>query len=233
MYEKILEEVKELADEKYKQFHGSLIPGVRAEFFGVRVPKLRILAKRIIKEDWRQFLKEYENSSVYEMIMLYGMVMAGAKCPFEEKLSYVEKFVPKIDNWAVCDIVCGDLKDVKKNRERMYEFLGQYLESGREYEIRFGVVILMQYYLTEEYIDDVLAWYGRISHDGYYVKMAVAWGLSVCFVKYRDRTLEFLQNCSMDTVTYNKAIQKMRESRRVSAEDKVMLNGMKRGKEIR
>ena len=68
MYKMILEEIKGLADEEYKEFHGSLIPGVKTEFFGVRVPKLRTVAKRIIKEEWREFLKEYENSNVYEMI---------------------------------------------------------------------------------------------------------------------------------------------------------------------
>lgn len=228
MYEMILDEIKGLADEEYKNFHGSLIPGVKTEFLGVRVPKLRTVAKRIIKEDWRRFLEEYENSNIYEIIMLYGMVMAGARCDFEEKLCYVEKFVPKIDNWAVCDVICGDLKAVKKNQKRMYEFLQPYLSSEKEYELRFAVVMLMQYYITEDYIDTVLEWYGKVHHDAYYVKMAVAWGLSVCFVKFRDKTLKFLENCKIDKFTYNKALQKMRESYRVSTEDKEMLKEMKK-----
>lgn len=228
MYKMILEEIKGLADEEYKEFHDSLIPGVKTEFLGVRVPKLRTVAKRITKEEWREFLKEYENSNVYEMIMLYGMVLAEAKCNFEEKIGYVRKFIPKIDNWAICDVVCGDLKDIKNNREKMYEFLQPYLVSDREYEVRFAVVILMQYYITEEYIDTVLEWYGKIDMDAYYVKMAVAWGLSVCFVKFRDKTLAFLKSCEIDKFTYNKAIQKIRESYRVNKEDKEMLKRMKK-----
>jgi len=227
MYEMILDEVKALADEEYKSFHGSLIPGVKTEFLGVRVPKLRTVAKRIIRENWREFLKEYENTDIYEIIMLYGMVLAGAKCDFEEKLGYVRKFIPKIDNWAVCDVVCGDLKDIKMNRKRMYEFLQPYLVSDREYEVRFAAVALMQYYITEDYIDTVLEWYKKICLDAYYVKMAVAWGLSVCFIKFREKTLAFLEDCEIDKFTYNKAIQKMRESYRVSKEDKEMLKGMK------
>ena len=86
----------------------------------------------------------------------------------------------------------------------------------------------MNYFLTDEYIDQVLGWYGAISHDGYYVKMAIAWALSVCFVKYRDKTLGFLNTRPIDNFTYNKAIQKMLESYRVSGEDKTMLRGMKR-----
>ncbi len=228
MYKMILEEIRGLADEEYKKFHGGLIPGVKTEFLGVRVPKLRAVAKRITKEEWREFLKEYENSTIYEIIMLYGMVLAEADCEFEEKLGYVRKFIPQIDNWAVCDVVCGDLKDIKKNRKKMYEFLQSYLLSDREYEVRFAVVVLMQYYITEEYIDTVLDWYGKICVDAYYVKMAVAWGLSVCFVKFRDKTLAFLQNCEIDRFTYNKAIQKIQESCRVSEEDKKMLKNMKK-----
>lgn len=228
MYEMILDEIKALADKEYKDFHSNLIPGVKTKFLGVRVPRLRAVAKRLIKEEWREFLKEYENSNIYEIIMLYGMVLAEAKCDFEEKLEYVSKFIPKIDNWAVCDVVCQDLKDVKKNQKSMYKFLQPYLLSDREYELRFAVVILMQYYITEDYIDMVLDWYGKISLDAYYVKMAVAWGLSVCFIKFRDKTLLFLQNCSIDKFTYNKAIQKIRESYRVSEQDKEMMKTMKK-----
>lgn len=228
MYENILTELRALADEKYRQFHKKLIPGVETNFLGVRVPELRKMAKQIIKGDWRTFLAEYESSDVYECIMLYGMVLAGAKCPFEEKLENVKKFVPKIDNWAVCDVVCGELKDIKKNMPAAFEFIKPYLRSDKEYELRFALVVLMQYFITEEYIDTVLDIYGRVRHDGYYVKMAAAWGISVCFVKFRDKTLDFMKTCDMDKFTYNKAIQKIRESYRVSDEDKEMLRGMKK-----
>ncbi len=220
--------LQELADEKYKEFHGKLIPGVDTVFYGVRVPALRKLAKQIVKEDWRGFVELTKESEVYEMNMLCGMVTALAKCDFNEKLEYVERFIPAINNWAVCDIVCGDMKDVKKNRERMYEFIQPYLNSDREYEVRFAVVILMQYFLTDEYIKDVLKIYDGIRHDGYYVKMAVAWGISLCFIKYRDITLAYMTSCNLDDFTYNKSIQKMIESFRVSDEDKQMLRGMKR-----
>ncbi len=169
-----------------------------------------------------------KDSSVYEFNMLCGMVCALAKCDFEEKLEYVEKFIPSIDNWAVCDIVCGDLKDVKNNQERMYEFVLPYLKSQNEYEVRFAVVILMQYFVTDEYINDVLKIYDDIRHKGYYVKMAVAWGISICYVKYRNITLEYLASCNLDDFTYNKSVQKMIESFRVSREDKEMLRSMKR-----
>lgn len=221
-------QLQEMADEKYREFHGKLIPGVDTIFYGVRVPALRKLAKQLVKGDWRGFVERTKDSDIYEMNMLCGMVTALAKCEFEEKLEYVKKFIPCINNWAVCDIVCGDMKDVKKNQKRMYEFIQPFFSSEEEYEVRFAVVILMQYFLTEEYIQDVLKIYDGIRHEGYYVKMAVAWGISLSFIKYRDITLRYLLSCSLDDFTYNKSIQKMIESFRVRDEDKQMLRKMKR-----
>ena len=221
-------QLQEMADEKYREFHGKLIPGVDTIFYGVRVPALRKLAKQLVKGDWRGFVERTKDSDIYEMNMLCGMVTALAKCEFEEKLEYVKKFIPCINNWAVCDIVCGDMKDVKKNQKRMYEFIQPFFSSEEEYEVRFAVVILMQYFLTEEYIQDVLKIYDGIRHEGYYVKMAVSWGISLCFIKYRDITLRYLSSCNLDDFTYNKSIQKMIESFRVSDEDKQMLRKMKR-----
>lgn len=220
--------LRELADEKYRNFHGRLIPGVDTVFYGVRVPQLRKVAKKLIKADWRGFVEMAGATDIYEMNMLCGMVTALAKCDFEEKLLYVEKFIPCINNWAVCDIVCGDMKDVKNNRKRMFEFIQPYLCSESEYSVRFAAVILMSYFLTEEYINDVLKIYDGIRHDGYYVKMAVAWGISICFIEYRDITLRYLGTCNLDDFTYNKSIQKMIESRQVSYADKQMLRNMKR-----
>lgn len=220
--------LQDIADEKYREFHGKLIPGVTSTFYGVRVPMLRKIAKKILKGDWRGFAELTKTSDIYELNMLCGMVIALAKCDFEEKLNYTAEFIPCINNWAVCDIVCGDMKDVRKNRERMFAFLKPYLSSSEEYEVRFAVVILMQYFLTDEYIKDVLKIYDVIRHNGYYVKMAVAWGISYCFIYDRELTLRYLASCNLDDFTYNKSIQKIIESRRVSDEDKKMLRGMKR-----
>ncbi len=220
--------LQELADEEYRTFHSRLIPNVDTVFYGVRVPVLRKLAKQIIKGDWRGFVEMTKQSAVYEMNMLCGMVIALAKCGFQEKLLYLEKFIPSINNWAVCDIVCGGLKDVKKHPGEMYEFIQPYLLSEKEYEVRFAVVILLQYFVTEEYINDVLRIYDGIRHDGYYVKMAVAWGISVCFIKQRQITLAYLLSCNLDTFVYNKSIQKIVESFRVSGEDKKLLRSMRR-----
>ena len=156
-----------------------------------------------------------------------GMVIGLAVMDFDERLSLLDIFVPIIDNWAVCDIAIGDLKSVKKNKDKMYEYVQKYLNSDREYEVRFAVVVLMQYFIEDDYIDKVLQIYDNVEHEGYYVKMAVAWAISVCFVKYRKLTIEYLNNSNLDNFTYNKALQKIRESNRVSKEDKEWAKKMK------
>lgn len=102
------------------------------------------------------------------------------------------------------------------------------MKSDKEYEIRFGVVMAMAHYIDEEYINNVLQWMDRISHEGYYVKMAVAWALSVCYVKFPQKTVNYLKENHIDDFTYNKALQKIIESYRVSTEDKEIIRSMKR-----
>lgn len=231
-YKELIEELEELADVEYQEFHGKLIPGVESKLLGVRVPILRKVARRLAKGDFRGFIRcvneRFLDDNIYEVNMLLGMVIGLAKMEFEERLCYLDKFVPKIDNWAVCDIVVGDLKSIEKNKDKMYAYIQKYLKSDREYEVRFAVVVLMQYFIDEDHIDDILYIYNNVKHDGYYVKMAVAWAISVCFVKFRDKTLDFLKCCNLDDFTYNKTLQKIRESNRVSKEDKEMAKKMKR-----
>ena len=160
--------------------------------------------------------------------MLQGLVIAGMRCPEAERMEYLGAFVPKIDNWAVCDVTCGSLKSAAKNREAYWAFLTPYLASEREYEVRFAVVLLLSHFIVPEWIGRVLAVLADVSQEGYYVKMAVAWALSVCFVKFREETLLLLENGVLDDFTQNKAIQKCCESFRVSDSDKALLRGMKR-----
>lgn len=225
-YEQLKNRLKELADPGYREFHAKLVPGLE-QFFGIRIPKLREVAKELVKQDWQGFLAVSE-SVYYEEIMLQGMVIGLCKCDIDTRLEYMKSFVPKINNWAVCDTFCSSLKATKKNTEKVRQFLQPYLESDKEFELRFGVVMLMDYYTDDQYIDDTLYWLNHISHNGYYVKMAVAWALSVCFVKQREKTLELFKHNFLDDFTYNKSLQKCRESFRVSAQDKEMLKQMKR-----
>lgn len=218
----------ELADEKYKKFHSGLCPNTD-NIIGVRLPQLRQIAKEITKDDWRGYLENCLED-YYEENLINGLVIAYAKCDVEEKLQYIKGFVPKIDNWAVCDSFCNSLKFTTKNREIVWEFLKPYLNSDKEFEIRFAVVMMLNYYITEEYIDAVLKCLDKISHDGYYVKMAVAWAVSICFIHFEDKTMDFLKNNNLDDFTYNKSLQKICESLRVNKDTKILIKSMKRKK---
>jgi Predicted DNA alkylation repair enzyme len=218
----------EMADEEYRKFTSSLIPNVD-NILGVRLPELRKLAKNIAKGDWRTYLAQADNR-YFEETMLQGLVIGYAKTDIEERLRYVADFVPRIDNWSVCDSFCTGLKFTKNHRSLMWDFLQPYLSSDKEYEIRFGVVMLLLYFVEDEYIERVLQWMDRIRHEGYYVKMAVAWAISVCYVKYPEPTMAFLKNNTLDDFTYNKALQKIIESLRVDSGTKHVLRSMKRRK---
>ena len=216
----------ELSDDKFKTFHSRLCP-TTDNIIGVRLPLLRQLAKEIAKGDWRNFLSN-SKEEYYEEILINGLVIAYAKCDVEERLNYIESFVPKIDNWAICDSFCNTLKFVNKNKEIMWEFIQPYLKSYNEFEIRFAVVIILNYYITEDYIDLVLKTLDNIKHDGYYVKMAVAWAISMCFVKFEEKTMAYLKDNSLDDFTYNKSLQKICESLRVDKNTKELIKSMKR-----
>lgn len=121
--------------------------------------------------------------------MLQGMVIGAIKVTPAERLQYMADFIPKINSWSVCDCFCSGLKFANKNQELVWDFLQPYLHSGKEYQIRFAVIMLMDYYLTVEYIDLVLPLLDGVAHDGYYVKMAVAWALATALAKQPEKNL--------------------------------------------
>lgn len=225
--ENLREKLFELADNKYKEFHNSLCPN-SDNILGVRVPTLRQLAKQISKENGIEFLNTYK-PEYYEEKVIYGMAIGYTKMELDLRLKYLDEFVPIIDSWAVCDVACSTYKFTTKNLEEMWEYIQKYINSDKEFEVRFAAVMLMDYYINDEYIDKVLDIYNNINLDKYYVQMGVAWGISVAFVKYEEKTMEFLKskNNKLDKFTYNKSLQKIIESYRVSNETKNVIRQMK------
>ena len=228
MYKKIRKELLALADPKYKEFHSSLCPGTD-NIIGVRIPVLRNYAKKLSKQETFKEYISFNKTVYYEEVMLQGMLIGLIKdTDIKEILSIIKNFVPKIDNWAVCDIFCSGLKTVNKNKETVWQFIQKYLKSKKEFELRFAIVMMLDYFIDDKYIDDVLNILDNIKHDGYYVKMAVAWTISVAFVKYPKITMKYLEKNNLDDWTYNKALQKICESFRVSKETKKAIKAMKR-----
>ena len=226
MQEQIRKDLFNLADEEYREFQNKLCPGID-NIIGIRVPVLRKYAKELAKGDFREYL-ETAGGKYYEEIMLQGMVICLAKMNLEEKLRYAKTFVPKIDNWAVCDVFSGGLKIKDAELNILWDFMMPYLKSEKEFELRFAVDVMIDHYIIPQYIDRVISELDKIKSDKYYVQMVVAWAISICFVKFQDITMKYLVHNHLDDFTYNKAIQKIIESNRVDEKMKGYLKNMKR-----
>ena len=217
--------LRSLSEEEFARFQRRLIPG--ETILGVRMPLLRAVARRIAKGDWRRFLAEARDDTLEE-VMVQGLVIGFAKMEYDEELLRAAAFVPKIKSWASCDLCGSSFRFLRKNRERSFAFLLPYLQSSGEFAVRFGVILLMDYFIDEEYLDRLFAALDGVRHGGYYAKMAVAWAVSACYVKYQRRTLDYLSRCRLDDWTYNRALRKITESNRVDAASKRKIRSMRR-----
>lgn len=221
----IREKIFSLADQKYKEFHSGLCPNTN-NIIGVRVPILRNYAKELVKDG---FDKNYNKikTDYYEEIMLKGMMIGIEKMDIEAKLSYIKDFIPYIDNWAICDVFVAGLKI--KEKEEFYKFIKKYLRNNRTaFEIRFGLVTLLDYFIDEEHIEEIFKFTDKIKREEYYVEMAIAWLISICYIKFPKETKQYLRDNKLSDFAYNKSIQKIIESRRISEEEKNKLRKMKR-----
>ena len=222
---KVREELISLSDEKYRDFHKNLCPGVE-NILGVRLPILRKISKNLSKDNYLDYLNS-KDLKYYEEIMIKGLTIGYIKVDNDTRFDYIKNFISYIDNWAVCDSFCNNLKFTNKNMNEVWSFIMPYLSSSNEFELRFVIVMILNYFLTEKFIDDVLNIFNNIHHEGYYVKMAVAWAISFAYIHFPEKTLEFLKNNNLDKFTYNKSLQKIIESNRVSKDDKNLMRSMK------
>lgn len=226
MVEEVRKELFELQDLKYRNFHRSLCPEID-NIIGVQIPKIRKLTKEIIKQDYYDYLEKIENK-YYEETMLEGLIIVTSKMSLEEKELYLDKFVPKIDNWAICDTVCSSFKLKQTDLQQVWNYIIKYKSTNDQFQLRFMIVMMLNHFLIEDYLDEVFKIIDSIKVDYYYTNMAIAWLISITFIKYKDYTLEYLKNNSLSEFTYQKTLQKIIESNRVSNEDKIIIRKMKK-----
>lgn len=207
-----------------KEFTRRLHPGVE-NILGLRVPALRQLAAEIARCDWRRYLED-PGSYYMEERMLHGMVLGKIRIDNTDTyLEMVGDFVKRINSWSVCDTFdfSGGRKFVDKNSDKIFEWLRTFIDSEAEYSVRFGVVMLLKYYINDCYLDAVEKTLGSISHTGYYVSMAVAWTIAEILIKYPDRGTAWLHTRPVDAQTMRRAIQKAIESYRIDPARKELL----------
>ncbi len=229
-YSEFVELLKSLADAEYKKFHSSLVPTDDSDsFIGVRMPKMRELGKEISKGNPRSFLAVCK-CGYYEEKMVRGIVVGLIKPKdFGDFTALADSQLPFICNWALCDCFCSGLKYVKKCRAEFFEHIkSRYLNSANPWKVRVALVLMLNYYLDDEYIDEVLRLTDGVSLDHYYVKMAQAWLIATAVAKCREQTLDYLKHANIPDDTFNKAVQKSVESFRVDDETKAYLKTLKK-----
>ncbi len=231
LFVKHLESFEKEESVEDKKRHIAIL-NTKQNVIGIAMANIRRVAKQIVKNGYQTFLEiglnQNNDDEFYEETLIQGLVIAELK-DFEYQKQLFEKWVHKIDNWATCDGTVSTMKPLKKskNKRDYFNFYLGLCYKKEEFVSRFGIITLMTNYLEYEYIDDILKMCEEVKSEHYYVKMGVAWLLSYAFIKFKTKTLEFLEKRVLDKFTQNKTISKCRDSYQVSAEDKEMLIGFR------
>lgn len=214
-----------MRDEKFRDFTSKLIPGVEKELIiGVRVPEIRRLAKALSADERKKFLSELPHK-YHEENLLHGAILQLIKNDIGEVISETEKFLPYIDNWAVCDM--SQSKLLGKYPDMVFGKACEWAKSEKTYTVRFAIDVLLQFFLDENFKSEVFSLAESIVSEEYYINMALAWFWSFALIKRYDEALPIIESKRLPAFVHNKAIQKARESYRISDERKEYLKTLK------
>ena len=217
-YHVFLESLENIQDKNHALFSSSLI-FTKYPILGIKNPYLKSIAKEINKTKKEDFLKVVDNR-YYETVLLKGLIITSIE-DVKTFTKYYEEYMYTLDNWALTDTtIHSNIKVIKKNKEYFFKKAKEYIKDDHEYVVRIGILLFMKYYLTDETIDEVLTLINQIKKEEYYINMAIAWCICDAFIKQRKKTIIFLQDNQLNKFTQNKAISKIRDSYRVSKEDK-------------
>ena len=223
----ITQKLIQMQDLKYRDFTSPLIPNVAKEnMIGIRLPNIKKLAKELYKSgEYIEFVNNLPHT-YFEEYHLHSYILSEIK-DFDSFIEEIEKLLPYIDNWSVCDSLRP--KCFVKNKEKALIYIKKWLESNHTYTKRFAIEMLMIHYLADDFKTEYLELVSKIQGDDYYLKMMVAWYFATALAKQYDATLPFIENHTIeDNWTHNKAIQKALESYRVSEDKKALLKTYKR-----
>ncbi len=224
--QEIERELFRLRDEGYRAFQAKLIPTVAPErMIGVRTPALRSYAKVLLKApEGESFLRDLPHA-YFDEDQLHAFLLSEMK-DFDRCLAEVDRFLPYVDNWATSDQLSP--KCFKKHRAELLAAVRRWIGSGETYPVRFGVGMLMQHFLDEDFDPAYLKLVADLRSEEYYVNMMRAWYFATALAKQYDAALPYLEKGVLDPWTHNKAIQKAAESYRITAEQKEYLKSLKK-----
>lgn len=224
----LIKELEKLQDIEYRDFQIKLIPTANKKVIGVRTKELRNLAKKLMKEkNYEYFLKELPHE-YFEEDQLHGFILSEIK-DYEDCMKKLNEFLPTINNWATCDQTSP--KIFKKNRDKLIIEIKKWIHSKETYTIRFGIKMMMEHYLEENFKEEYLDTVSKIKSDEYYVNMMIAWFFATALAKQYDKAIIYLEKKKLDPWTHNKTIQKGIESYRITKEKKDYLKSLKIRKE--
>lgn len=220
----IEDKLREIADPVYREFSAKLTPNVPPELFiGVRLPDARKLAKTLSDEEKTEFIAELPHK-YFDENMLHGIILSAMK-DYDSCIVEIERFLPYVDNWAVCDTLSP--KCFEKNKAKLLPKIEEWMGSSETYTIRFGIGMLMRHFLDVDFEPKFLEAVSKIRSEEYYVNMMIAWYFATALAKQWDAAIGYIENKKLDKWTHNKAIQKARESYRVSDEHKQYLKELR------
>lgn len=222
----IQKELFALRDISYGDFQAKLVPNIPRELLiGVRVPEARKLAKRLAKEpEASEFLKDLPHK-YYDENILHALLISEMR-DYDACIVAIDEFLPYIDNWAVCDILSP--KIFKEHKTSLLEKIKEWSVSDKTFTCRFGLEMLMSYFLDNDFKPDYLEITTSVHSEEYYVRMMIAWFFATALAKQWDASIKYIEDNRLDTWTHNKAIQKARESRRIAQKQKEYLKLLKR-----
>lgn len=219
----IKEELLKLKDEKYKEFHAKLMPTINPDtIIGIRVPVLRAFSKTI--QDTEDFFSHLPHE-YFEENNLHGFLIEKIS-DFDECIKELEKFLPYVDNWATCDMMRP--KVFKKNTDKLVLKIKEWLKSEHTYTVRFGIEMLMVYFLDEKFDEKYLEWVSKIKSDEYYINMMIAWYFATALAKQYETAVKYIEKNKLPLWVHNKTIQKAVESYRISNDVKDYLKTYRR-----
>ena len=224
-YQKFLNYLDINKDLKYRDFHYKLLKDSSINFIGVRTPILKDIAKQISKTNYIEFIKLNTLKS-YEEKTIYGLLLGYLKIDFNDLLNFIDNYLVNIDNWATCDLICANLKMFKKNKNLGFNYLKNKVNSNNIWIQRFVIVMFLDYFLCDEYIDDVLKTISSIDTNEYYGEMAMAWLLATAYINYHDKVLSLLESGKISKNVINLTIKKSNESYRITKEKKELIKNL-------
>ena len=223
--EKVQAELFEMQDLTYRDFHAKLMPTIDKEtVIGVRTPMLRAYAKKFGKTADAVTFLEVLPHKYYEENNLHGLLIEQIK-DYPACIAAIERFLPYVDNWATCDMIA--LRTMKKHLDVFIQEVYRWMASDHPYIVRFGIGMLMRYYLDEQFKPEYPEKVAKIKSDEYYVNMMRAWYFATALAKQYDQILPYLEEKKLDTWTHNKIIQKAVESYRITLEQKRYLRTLR------